>query len=172
MRSLFLSAVSSVLFSVKSYFVLLLLVLTQQSYAQSAADTFTEEHKRWLKEEFAEKHQAIIPKVAVADMFYGCNVVRKTDPVPYQVSQIITKMDKDLLAKKLAGCLGDETPQSDSALNFGLVGCFSDQLAKLPKQERAEKMELVERAIARLSRDDRRRSFTKCVTEQAIKYIQ
>ncbi|MFD2165454.1 hypothetical protein ACFSJY_04180 [Thalassotalea euphylliae] len=138
----------------------------------SGQETMTEEHKRWLKEKFAAKHQALIPKVAVADMFYGCNTVRKTDPVPYQVPDIIRKMDKNLLAEKLKLCLGEETPQSDNALNFGLVGCFNDQLSELSDKERMEKMELVESAILRLSREQRQQSFTKCVTEQAIRYLQ
>jgi len=132
----------------------------------------SEQHKQWLKNEFADKHQAIIPKVAVADMFYGCNLVRNIDPIPYQVSQIIKQMDKNKLADKLNQCLNGDTPQSDSALNFGLVGCFTDQLSALSKAERSEKMELVAGAIGRLSREQRQKSFTKCVTEQAIKYIQ
>lgn len=138
----------------------------------SAEQQLSAKHKEWLKNEFAAKHEAITPKVAVADMFYGCNLVRKIDPIPYQIPQIIKQMDKGLLAEKLSVCLDGETPQSDNALNFGLVGCFTDQLSKLPKKERAEKLQLVNGAIKRLSREERQRTFTKCVTEQAIKYIQ
>ncbi|NMP30441.1 hypothetical protein HII17_02600 [Thalassotalea sp. M1531] len=137
---------------------------------QSAA--MSEQHKQWLRNEFVPKHQAIIPKVAVADMFYGCNLDRKVDPIPYQLAQIIEKMDKGQLAEKLDLCLKGDTPQSDSALNYGLVGCFTDQLSALPKEERDEKMELVTGAIERLSREQRQKSFTKCVSEQAIKYIK
>ena len=129
-------------------------------------------HNEWLKQQFAEKHQAILPKVAVADMFYGCNLARQSDPVPYQINQIIEKMDKDLLAEKLDICLADDNASSDNALNFGLVGCFTDQLSELPKKEREQKMSLVSGAIERLSREERQKSFTKCVTKQAIKYIK
>ena len=141
------------------------------SNAQATEDA-TQSHDLWLKNQFAEKHQDILPKVAVADMFYGCNVERKFDPIPYQVKQLIQKMDKSLLADKLQQCLGDEKVNSESALNFGLVGCFTDQLSALPKKERHEKMALVQGAISRLSREERHKSFTKCVTKQAIKYIQ
>lgn len=137
-----------------------------------AQEKMSDEHKQWLKNEFSVKHQAVMPKVAVADMFYGCNLVRKTDPIPYQLPQIIKQMDKGLLAEKLNTCLDGETPQSENALNYGLVGCFTDQFSALSPKEKTEKMALVEGAIKRLSREQRQRSFTKCVTEQAIKYIQ
>lgn len=159
------------MFTKRIVFVLNVLTLNFSSYAL-AEQEMTEQHKAWLKNEFAAKHQAIIPKVAVADMFYGCNLVRKIDPVPYQIPQLIKQMDKGLLAEKLNTCLNDETPQSENALNYGLVGCFTDQFSELPAKEQAEKLALVQGAIRRLSREQRQRSFTKCVTEQAIKYIQ
>ena len=146
-------------------------LLTSVCFAQSAPSEMDQKHKDWLMKEFAPKHQALIPKVAVADMFYGCNLVRKVDPVPYQLPQIIKQMDKGLLAEKLSTCLDGASAQSDTALNFGLVGCFSDQLSELSPADRQEKMALVENAIKRLSREQRQKSFTKCVTEQAIKYI-
>ncbi|WP_448553759.1 hypothetical protein [Thalassotalea montiporae] len=145
------------------------LLFANNGYAQSE---MTEEHKAWLMKEFAPKHQALIPKVAVADMFFGCNLKRKIDPVPYQLGQIIEQMDKGLLAEKLSTCLQGENAQSDTALNFGLVGCFHDQFAKLSDADREKRMALVENAISRLSREQRQKSFTKCVTEQAIKYIK
>ena len=49
-------------------------------------------------------------------------------------------MDKNTLAEKLGDCLGDDTMQSDTALNFGLFGCFEQQLAHLPKAEQEQKM--------------------------------
>lgn len=128
-------------------------------------------HNQWLVEQFGQKHQDLIPKVAVADMFYGCNKKLKTDPVPYQLADLINKMPRGMLAEKLATCLGGKSPQSDKAINFGLVGCFSDQLSSLPKLEFNEKMTLVKQAINRLSREERQKSFTKCVTKQAIKYL-
>ena len=39
-------------------------------------------------------------------------------------------MDKNTLAEKLGSCLGEDTMQSDVALDFGLLGCF--QGAALP----------------------------------------
>lgn len=130
------------------------------------------EHQRWLKDQFADKHQALIPVVAVADMFYGCNQSRKSDPVNYQIKDLVLRMERNLLAEKLSICLADDTPKSDAALNFGLYGCFTEQLKALPKDERQAKMDLVEKAIAKLSREQRQKSFTQCVTDQAVNYIR
>ncbi|REL28476.1 hypothetical protein DXX93_19150 [Thalassotalea euphylliae] len=146
-----------------------LLLVATHGYGQSE---MTDAHKAWLMDEFAPKHQALIPKVAVADMFFGCNLERKVDPVPYQLGKIIEQMDKGLLAEKLSACLAGENAQSDAALNFGLVGCFHDQFSELSDADREKRMTLVTNAISRLSREQRQKSFTKCVTEQAIRYIK
>ena len=113
-----------------------------------------------------------MPIVAVADMLYSCNNERKIEPVTYQLDDLIVNMDKNRLAEKLIACLGDDDMQSEVALNFGLLGCFHQQLAHLPKAERQQKMALVEKAILSLSRSERKKSFTQCVTEQAINYLQ
>ena len=81
-------------------------------------------------------------------------------------------MDKNVLAEKLATCLGEDTMQSDTALNFGLFGCFHQQLAHLPKAEREQKMTLVKQAVSSLSHEERKKSFTQCVTEQSIHYLK
>ncbi|WP_448213566.1 hypothetical protein [Colwellia sp. MEBiC06753] len=142
---------------------------TVKSIRESSAST---EQNQLLQQQYLAKHQEILPKVAVADMFYGCNSTRKSDPIPYQIAQLIEKMDKAQLAEKLNSCLQGETPQSESALNFGLVGCFTDQLSSLPAAEREQKMTLVHGAIERLSREQRQKSFTRCVAKQAIKYVR
>jgi len=130
------------------------------------------EHNVWLKQRFSEQHEKLIPVVAVADMFFSCNQVRKVDDRDYKLTDLITVMDKNILAEKLSLCLGDDSMQSDIALNFGLLGCFHEQLAHLPVQERKEKMKLVKQAIASLSFEERKKSFTQCVTEQAIHYLK
>jgi hypothetical protein len=81
-------------------------------------------------------------------------------------------MDKIRLAEKLITCLGDDNLQSEVALNFGLLGCFHEQLAHLPESERQQKMMLVKQAILSLSLSERQKSLTQCVTEQAIHYLQ
>lgn len=129
-------------------------------------------HNQWLKDKFGDQHQKLIPIVAVADMFYACNKARKTDPIGYQVKDLITRMDKNLLADKLAACLAGESVKSDLALNFGLEGCFHEQLAKLSKERRKVSLPLVEKAIASLSRTERQKSLTQCVTQQAIDYLR
>lgn len=138
----------------------------------STLDKSSAEYNVWLKEKFSQQHEELIPIVAVADMFYACNKARKVDPTSYRLEDLVKKMDKNQLADKLALCLGENLMQSDVALNFGLLGCFHEQLAHLPKAEREQKMVLVEKAIFSLSRSERKKSFTQCVTEQAIHYLQ
>ena len=104
-------------------------------------------HNDWLKKRFSKQHQQLIPVVAVADMFFSCNQTRKTEKTDYKLNYLVTQMDKDTLAEKLADCLGEDTMQSDVALNFGLFGCFQQQLAHLPKTEREQKMLLVKQAV-------------------------
>lgn len=140
--------------------------------AQEHTNDMTAEHKQWLRDKFSRQHQEITPKVAVADMFYGCNLARKSQPTHMPIDMLINKVDKATLAEQLTNCLGEQNLQSEEALNFGLIGCYTDQLSLLPEQEQAQKMQLVRRAIASLSRQERQKSFTKCVTEQAIKYLK
>lgn len=130
------------------------------------------DHDQWLKDRFSDQHEQLIPIVAVADMFYSCNKIRKTDPVEYQIKELITEVDKGVLAEKLSQCLADDLVKSEVALNFGLLGCFHEQLAQLPSEEKQQKMKLVKQAIAALSRAERQKNFTQCVTDQAIGYLK
>ena len=129
-------------------------------------------HNEWLKKRFSKQNQQLIPVVAVADMFLTCNKTRKIDKADYELSFLINKMDKNTLAEKLSSCLGDDTMQSDVALNFGLLGCFHAQLAHLDKAEKEQKMTLVKQAVSSLSHEERKKSFTQCVTEQSIHYLK
>lgn len=132
----------------------------------------SQEHNAWLKQRFSEQHKKLIPVIAVADIFYACNIERRTDPINYQLSDLILTMDKNHLAQKLALCLGEDTIKSEVAINFGLLGCFHEQLAHLPNVERQQKIRLVKSAIHALSSRERQKSFTQCVTEQAIHYLK
>ncbi len=134
--------------------------------------TSKNEHNAWLKERFSEQHHQLIPIVAVADIFISCYQQRKIGSEKYQLKSLILQMDKNLLAEKLSLCLGEDKLQSDIAINFGLLGCFSDQLSHLPKIEQQQKLKLVKQAIALLSSSERKKSFTQCVTEQAIHYLR
>jgi hypothetical protein len=105
-------------------------------------------------------------------MFFICNKERKVDQTAYQLNDLVTKMDRNTLAEKLILCLKEDTMQSDTALNFGLLGCFHAQLAHLPADDRMQKMKLVKQAINNLSHNERKKSFTQCVTEQSIQYLK
>lgn len=146
--------------------------LTSYASANTQNSDNSLDRDAWLKMRFSKQHEELIPVVAVADMFFSCNRARKTDEQNYQLKDLVQKMDKGVLAEKLADCLGEDNMQSEAALNFGLLGCFHDQLAHLPEQEKKQKMKLVKQAIASLSRSERQRSFTQCVTEQSIHYLK
>jgi hypothetical protein len=159
---------------IKPSHLLLLSVVSSASFFSyaSATETMTAEHKKWLLAQFSDQHQKLIPVVAVADMLYACNQERKVDPTDYQLEHLVTKMDKNQLAEKLSTCLGADKIKSEKALNFGLIGCFHEQLADLPNEERKQKMALVKKAILSLSRIERQKSFTRCVDAQAIHYLK
>jgi len=154
----------------------LFLILSLQAQAwMSVANTPNESDaldNAWLKQRFSGQHEKLIPVVAVADMFFSCNQERKVDNRNYSLIELITMMDRDVLAEKLSFCLGEDTLQSDVALNFGLLACFQDQLSHLAEPERKQKMKLVKQAISSLSSSERKKSFTQCVTEQAIHYLK
>jgi Na+-transporting methylmalonyl-CoA/oxaloacetate decarboxylase gamma subunit len=131
----------------------------------------SEVYDQWLKDQFEANHQKLMPVVAVADMFFSCNKKRQPSAEQYSLKQLITEMDKNTLATNLDTCLGDDGIKSEQALNFGLLGCFSEQLSILPEAQRVEKMLVVENSFSSLSREDRQKSFTRCISEQAINYL-
>ncbi|MDO6425570.1 hypothetical protein Q4489_01015 [Thalassotalea sp. 1_MG-2023] len=143
-------------------------VVSFTSVAQEAAI----DYDKWLKDKFQQQHEELLPVVAVADMFFGCNKARNVDASQPSVKQLITKMGRDELALKLSDCLAGELPNSDTALNFGLIGCFDEQLKGMPEKDKKVKQKLVKQAIAKLSKSDRQKSFTHCVTDQAISYLK
>lgn len=147
-------------------------VQARQNDNDISESTSTAENNAWLKKKFSEQHQNLIPVVAVADMLYSCNKERKNEPVNYKLNDLIFNMDKNRLAEKLILCLDLDDMQSEIALNFGLLGCFHEQLAHLSEGERQQKMVLVRKAILSLSRSERKKSFTQCVTQQAIHYLK
>lgn len=149
----------------------LLLPLHWAVAATEVTDEQQQRHELWLKTTFAEQHHALIPVVAVADMFFACDQHRIA-ATNYQLDELVTKMDKEVLAQKLLSCLDGETLQSDRAINFGLLGCFQDQFAGLAAEQQTKKMTLVRRSIKTLSREQRQQSLNNCVTTQAIRYLR
>ena len=130
------------------------------------------EHAKWLKLRFSEQHKNLIPIVAVADMFFACDKAKNSGTANYQVKELVESMDRNVLAKKLSTCLADASMQSDKALNYGLQGCFYEQLDHLPQDKKQEKMQVVTASIVSLSREDRQKSFSRCVTDQTISYLK
>ena len=147
-------------------------LLAGYSHASIAQKNTTElpdkAYQQWLKDQFSEQHQQLIPIVAVADIFFGCNKARKTDANSYTINELVTQMNKKTLAEKVSTCLGSDEIQSDNAINFGLLGCFSEQLTDLSHTEKQQKMEIVKSTFSTLSHAERQKSFTQCVNAQAI----
>ena len=135
------------------------------------AEQQTTETDQWLKSRFSEQHQALIPIVAVADMLFSCQQDNQIDP-SLSIKALVTTLDKNTLAEKLMVCLAGESPKSDLALNYGLKGCFRAQFANLTVEEKQQKMRIVTKAILELSREERQKSFTQCVTDQSIHYLR
>ena len=129
------------------------------------------EHQKWLKDTFAEQHNQLIPVVAVANMFFACNQDNNQKYGDHALKVLITKMDKAELAEKLSSCLAGESVNSEVAINYGLMGCFDDQLSGLSADEKKQRMVLVTKAINSLSFAEKKQSFTQCVTDQAISYL-
>lgn len=130
------------------------------------------EYDKWLKLRFSEQHKQLIPKVAVADMFFACDKAQNKENASYQLKELIEDMDRDLLAEKLTKCLAGASMKSDLALNYGLYGCFYEQLGSLSKDQKQEKMRIVTASITSLGREERQKSFSRCVTDQTIRYLK
>jgi hypothetical protein len=159
---------------VSTLVTLFFLASSQSTFATQAQLKTPEqlEHDKWLKLRFSEQHKKLIPVVAVADMFFACNKTENSGVAEYQVSYLVEKMTRDLLAEKLNQCLGGKGTQTDVALNHGLYGCFYEQFSPLPAAERQKKMSIVSASISSLSREERQKSFARCVTDQAIRYLK
>jgi hypothetical protein len=136
-----------------------------------AAQSQTLEMNQWLKARFGAQHQALIPIVAVADMLYSCQQ-QKQKAESLTIKALITQLDKNTLAEQLITCLAGESPKSDTALNYGLKACFYEQFSHLSLAEKQQKMAVVTQTIATLPRSERQKSFTQCVTDQAIHYLR
>jgi hypothetical protein len=154
---------------IKASMVLAILIFNSVAQAQSSQQL---SHEQWLKARFGAQHEQLVPIVAVADIYFSCNNARENSQPSLSIKALITTLDKNTLAEKLMSCLKGKSVKSDIALNYGLTGCFHEQLAELSAQEKQQKMQLVSKAIAALSREERQKSFTQCVTDQAITYLK
>ena len=105
-------------------------------------------------------------------MFFACDKAKNSGNENYQVDELVESMDRSLLAEKLSHCLDGQGMKSDVALNFGLYGCFYQQLKSLPTEDKQEKMKIVTQSISSLSREERQKSFSRCVTDQSISYLK
>jgi len=157
----------------KSLILLLSLMLSSPafSFEESQQKNLTD-HQQWLKDRFNDQHNKLIPVVAVADMLFACNQANGYVYGKFSLKALITEISKERLAEKLESCLADESIHSDIAINYGLLGCFHDQLDGLKPEEKAARIKLVKKAMASLSLNERKQSFTQCVTDQSIAYLK
>lgn len=136
------------------------------SLSVSAQDA-TNEHFNQYK----QKHSELVPVVAVADMYYGCSVMRLNKTPDYSVNHMVTMLDRDLLADNLSRCLNEDSLKSEVAINFGLYGCFFNQMSHLSDKERESYMDKVNGLLGTLSKEQKQKSFTQCVSDQTVNYI-
>jgi hypothetical protein len=149
----------------------LAVIIVMFSTSLQAAENQTLDRNQWLKARFGAQHEALIPVVAVADMLFGCQQQKQINE-NLTIKTLITELDRNTLAEKLITCLAGESLKSDVSLNYGLHGCFHEQFLHLSNEQRQEKMHLVTASIAELPKVERQKSFTKCVTDQAINYLK
>jgi len=154
--------------SLRVYLAIAIVLFSGSLHAEQSQ---TLDRNQWLKARFGAQHEALIPVVAVADMLFGCQQQKQINE-SLTMNTLITQLDKNTLAEKLITCLAGESLKSDVSLNYGLKGCFYEQFSHLSVAQRQEKMHLVTESIAGLSREERQKSFTKCVTDQAITYLK
>ena len=148
--------------------VLVLSLLSVNSFAQPSTKTAEVLSPEVMVEKFSALHQNLMPKVAVADIFYGCNLDNKPH---FSFSTLINKMDKNELGVKLMNCLGEDNIASDRALNFGIKACFIDEMEGIEADIREEKLKQVDTLLQNLPKDERQRTFTQCVNNQTLKYL-
>lgn len=149
----------------------LVLLYTMHCSILAAEQKQLTDHEQWLKKQFSQQHRALMPVVAVADIFFSCNKQNKFGSGKYSLETLITKMNKTELARKLDTCLAGHSVSSVVAINYGLLGCFQDQFQSLPATERENRLKAVSKAITSLSIEEKKKSFTQCVTDQSIKYL-
>ena len=150
--------------NIRSLSFVSLLLISFGTFAQDPANEHFNKYK--------QKHSELVPVVAVADIFYGCSVKRKNKSPDYSLNHMITMLDRDLLAEKLAECLDTDPIKSEVAINFGLYGCFHNQMIHLSDKERMVNMDKVNTLLAKLSKEEKQKSFTQCVSDQAVSYIE
>ncbi|WP_068546191.1 hypothetical protein [Thalassotalea crassostreae] len=149
-------------------FIACTLFVTFMLLSTSFAQTNVSDDK--MLNEFSKIHQELMPKVAVADMFYGCMIDKKQGS--YSIEFLINEMDKTELADKLQACLGEDTIASNAALNYGIKACFIDQMSGLTEEQQKSKLVAVDEALANLPIEERKRSFTQCVNNQTLSYMK
>ncbi len=138
---------------------------------QASEQSYTK-HEQWLNDQFAVQHQALIPIVMVANIFFACNQEKNFSPVPYTMKQLMKTMSRDTLAENTVACLGTNDMKSNQAVNFALKGCFHDTFIDLPASEKIKKLSAVNSALSSLSLQERQKSLTSCTTLQTIQYLE
>ncbi|MDN3652375.1 hypothetical protein QWY77_06315 [Thalassotalea ponticola] len=155
----------------KTFFsVILLAVFSHTAHAFDTDSTEQDNEQSPIVKAFAKQHQELMPKVAVADMYAGCLHAKEQSWV--DLKALIEDTDKAQLAEQLTDCLGEHSLASDQALNYGIFACFYDQMADLESSERQQNLKQVSAVLTSLPRAERQKSFTQCVNNQTLKYLQ
>lgn len=146
-------------------------LISNHAGAEDGVKALTE-REQWLKTLFSKQHEELIPKVAVADMFFACNLSQDNAFGNKSLPELINKVSKERLAEKLTACLNGISVKSEQAVNYSLLGCFHDQFKNLSVDEKSTKIKLVKQAIKSLDITEKKKSLSQCVTDQAITYLK
>ncbi len=150
----------------------IMIMLSFSSIAQDSKEPVTKpqlQSPEALVASFEKMHQELMPVVAVADMFYGCN--KAAGGEDYSFETLINDMDKEQLATKLTTCLGSDSLASDEALDFGIMACFADMVSDMEEAEQTTRLNQVREVLKELPREQRQSNFTQCVNNQTLKYL-
>ena len=149
----------------------IILFVSNKIVAEDSVKELTE-REQWLKTLFSKQHEALIPKVAVANMFFACNIENNQEFGTKSLPELINNESKERLAEKLTACLNGISVKSEQAINYSLLGCFHDQFKTLSNDEKNKKIKVVKQAINSLDITEKKKSLSQCVTDQAITYLK
>jgi hypothetical protein len=124
-----------------------------------------------LIETLAIRHQQLMTVVAVADIYFGCQQANPAQHQSYPHSELISKINPNALAEKLEACLNTMPLKSEKAIEYGLIGCISDQVKGLAEEKQQQHLAKLKALLSKLTIAEKQKNFTKCVNDQALEYL-
>lgn len=120
---------------------------------------------------YAQKHQALLPVVSVANVYVGCQQAKPNEFTQYTHKKLLNEMTQEQLGSLTLTCLDGLALKSETAIGYGIVGCFSSQFKHLANAEQNEKMAQVKALLDSLSLEQKKQSLTQCVNDQTLQLL-